>query len=69
MDPYFDALVERFGPGRLVWGSDWPFIRLRNKPDYALTLRALERWLPQEADRKTVLVDTPARLFGWVPDA
>lgn len=69
MDPYFKALIARFGPSRLVWGSDWPFIRLQNKPDYALTLRALEGWLPQEADRKAVLVDTPAHLFGWISDA
>jgi predicted TIM-barrel fold metal-dependent hydrolase len=69
MDHYFKALVESFGPSRLVWGSDWPFIRLRNKPVYALTLQALERWLPQDADRIAVLEDTPALLFGWISDA
>jgi len=26
--PYADALLELFGPERLMWGSDWPVLRL-----------------------------------------
>jgi L-fuconolactonase len=26
--PYADALLELFGPERLIWGSDWPVLRL-----------------------------------------
>jgi len=26
--PYVDHLLERFGPERLVWGSDWPVVEL-----------------------------------------
>ncbi len=34
--PVWDRLLERFGPGRLIWGSDWP----------VLTLAAgYERWI------------------------
>ncbi len=25
---YFDFLAERFGPQRLMWGSDWPVVNL-----------------------------------------
>ncbi|MFI4933335.1 MAG: amidohydrolase family protein [Caulobacterales bacterium] len=24
--PYFDVLLQAFGPGRLMWGSDWPVV-------------------------------------------
>jgi L-fuconolactonase len=26
--PYLDHLLEVFGPGRLIWGSDWPVLNL-----------------------------------------
>jgi len=26
--PVWDELLERFGPGRLMWGSDWPVLNL-----------------------------------------
>jgi len=26
--PYVDALLEAFGPGRMLWGSDWPVLTL-----------------------------------------
>jgi L-fucono-1,5-lactonase len=26
--PYVEALWELFGPERLLWGSDWPVLRL-----------------------------------------
>lgn len=28
VQPYVDVLLEAFGPGRLVWGSDWPVVLL-----------------------------------------
>jgi len=28
LQPYVDELVERFGPERLMWGSDWPVVEL-----------------------------------------
>jgi len=28
--PYFDHMVESFGPTRLVWGSDWPVVNLKS---------------------------------------
>ncbi len=28
LQPYFDTMIEAFGPGRLVWGGDWPVCNL-----------------------------------------
>lgn len=68
-DPYVHALIEAFTPDRCVWGSDWPYLRARHRVDHAGLLRALERWLPAPADRRKVLGDTPARVFGFAPRA
>lgn len=59
------ALIDAFTPHRCVWGSDWPFLRLPMRMDYGPVLANLERWLPDAADRRRVLWETPARLFGF----
>jgi len=41
IEPYVAHLFERFGPSRLVWGSDWPVLTLRS--DY-------DRWLEYAQD-------------------
>jgi predicted TIM-barrel fold metal-dependent hydrolase len=28
LQPYIDTMIEAFGPGRLVWGGDWPVCNL-----------------------------------------
>jgi L-fuconolactonase len=28
LKPYVDHLLEVFGPGRILWGSDWPVLNL-----------------------------------------
>ena len=28
IQPYFDHIVDVFGPDRIMWGSDWPVIKL-----------------------------------------
>ncbi len=63
--PYVDALIDAFTPQALVWASDWPFLRAPARIDYG-PLQALARdWLPDAADRRAVLWDTPRRLFGF----
>ena len=41
--PYMDHLLASFGPGRVMWGSDWPVLNLR--ADYAGWVAATRRWL------------------------
>jgi len=64
-EPFVAALIEAFTPERCVWGSDWPFLRLPMRMDYGPVLANLERWLPDARDRRQVLWETPARLFGF----
>jgi predicted TIM-barrel fold metal-dependent hydrolase len=65
VEPFVAALIETFTPARCVWGSDWPFLRLPDRPDYGAVLAMLARWLPAEDERRQVLCYTPARLFGF----
>jgi predicted TIM-barrel fold metal-dependent hydrolase len=64
-DAVIRAIYAAFGPHRCVWGSDFPFVRLTNRPTYSDTLDALTRWIPDTTDRDMVLALTPARLFGF----
>ena len=52
---------------RLVWGSDWPHptAKIDNKPDDALLIDLLAEWAPDEATRNRILVDNPAKLYGF----
>ncbi len=68
-DDYARAIIGAFGPGRCVWGSDWPFVRMDHRVDYGPSFAALERWLPDAAARREVLWQTPRRLFGFEPPA
>lgn len=54
-------------PKQLVWGSDWPHptAKIDNKPDDAILLDLLTEWIPDEEMRKGILVDNPARLYGF----
>lgn len=50
---------------RLVWGSDWPHTRFENQTNYEEQWRALAELLPDVAERQRILIDNPARLFGF----
>ena len=62
---YVHALLEAFGPQACVWGSDWPFIRHRSRVDYGPLLKLAEQLMPDAQLRRTVMWDTPRRLFGF----
>jgi 2-pyrone-4,6-dicarboxylate lactonase len=49
-------------PDRLLWGSDWPHLP-DGQRDTGELLNLLADWAPNEADRRTILVDGPDRLF------
>jgi predicted TIM-barrel fold metal-dependent hydrolase len=65
LDPIVDVLLREVGAGSLMWGSDWPFIAVPQRPTYAETMAPLDRWLGTGDDRHEVLWRTPARLFGF----
>lgn len=62
--PFHDALVAA-APERLLWGSDWPYVRLNPSPDAGNLLDLLFDLVPNEADRHAILVDNPAALYGF----
>lgn len=54
-------------PQRMVWGSDWPHPTeaADRKPDDAQLFDLLTVCVPNEAQRKRVLVDNPAELYDF----
>jgi predicted TIM-barrel fold metal-dependent hydrolase len=65
MRPYVQALLQAYTPQALVWGSDWPFLRLAQRPDHAGLLALFARYVPDADARRTILCETPRRLFGF----
>ncbi|MDO9406134.1 MAG: amidohydrolase family protein [Polaromonas sp.] len=63
--PYVQALLEAYTPQSLVWASDWPFLRAPARIDYGPLLDLLAQQVPDAADRRAILWDTPRRLFGF----
>ena len=58
------ALIDT-APDRVVWGSDWPHVNLnRSYGDEAL-FSLLPEIAPDDHSRKRLLVDNPARLYGF----
>src|SRR5882672_9241093 len=51
-EPFVAALIDAFTAKRCVWGSDWPFLRVAQRMDYGPVLANLERWFPDERDRR-----------------
>jgi predicted TIM-barrel fold metal-dependent hydrolase len=75
--PLARALIAA-NPERIVWGTDWPHpnseplagygamdVRPFFQIDDARLLNQLPLWAPEAAIRKTILVDNPARLYGF----
>ena len=75
--PFAKALIAA-NPDRLVWGSDWPHPDSVTPPgkkptdltpllqiEDARVLNQLAVWAPDAATRKKILVDNPARLYGF----
>jgi 2-pyrone-4,6-dicarboxylate lactonase len=66
--PQFGRLFYDAAPDRCIWGSDWPHVHYpRAIPPDAELVGLLRRYVPDEAAFKRVLVDNPARLFGFGP--
>ena len=59
-------LKDALGLDRLVWGSDWPHTQFESQIEYDKMWAFAGVLLPSAADRKQVLVDTPAQLFRFV---
>jgi predicted TIM-barrel fold metal-dependent hydrolase len=58
------ALVAH-APERCVWGTDWPHPQIEPMPDTTGFLDQFMAWVPARAARQRILVDNPARLYGF----
>ncbi|MEO7727458.1 MAG: amidohydrolase family protein [Burkholderiales bacterium] len=56
----------RAAPSQVVWGSDWPHVLVKTAmPNDGDLANMLATSIPDAALRKQVLVDNPARLYGF----
>jgi predicted TIM-barrel fold metal-dependent hydrolase len=75
--PIARALVEARAD-RMLWGSDWPHTSAARPPgagidtvspfspiDDGAVFNRFAAWVPDAAMRQRILVDTPARLYGF----
>jgi L-fuconolactonase len=64
LKPYVDFLLERFGPNRLIWGSDWPVVDMGG--GYLRWWEATERLLERlnEEQRARVLGLNAVEFYG-----
>jgi 2-pyrone-4,6-dicarboxylate lactonase len=61
--PFAQSLIAA-APDRVLWGTDWPHPNVRWEPDEADLLDLLPRFADAAALQQ-VLVDNPARLYGF----
>jgi predicted TIM-barrel fold metal-dependent hydrolase len=73
VEPVVQAFVAA-NPDRVLWGSGWPHVAsaagrentARNLPDDAgHLLNLFARWVPDAELRRKILVENPARLYGF----
>ncbi|MFC5322904.1 amidohydrolase family protein [Bradyrhizobium oligotrophicum] len=69
--PYRDVVpfardLAAHAPERVLWGSDWPHVNISGPmPDDAALVDLLTEIAPSDWLRRRILVDNPAKLFGF----
>jgi len=62
--PFARALIEA-APERVLWGTDWPHPNVKWMPDDAALVDLFPLMAPEPALQTKILVDNPARLYGF----
>ena len=57
--------IAGYAPERIVWGSDFPHVTEKVKPDETYLTNMISRWLPDEKTRQLALVTNPEELYGF----
>jgi len=52
-------------PDRLLWGSNWPHAVAKVTPDDGDLVDFIAAAIPDPGHRQMILVDNPAKLYGW----
>jgi predicted TIM-barrel fold metal-dependent hydrolase len=63
--PFVRSIVDAFTLDNCMWASDWPYLRAPERQDYGPLVALVETLFPEAADRRKLLWDMPARLFGF----
>jgi len=68
--PYADAIafprdLAAHAPERVVWGTDWPHPNHNAVPNDGELVDLIAEIVPDERKRRLMLVDNPAKLFGF----
>jgi len=62
--PFAKALIA-VAPDRILWGTDWPHPNVKHMPNDGDLVDLIPLMAPDPAIRKKILVDNPARLYGF----
>jgi 2-pyrone-4,6-dicarboxylate lactonase len=62
--PFARALIEA-APERILWGTDWPHPNVKIMPNDGDLVDLIPLMMPDAATQKQILVDNPARLYGF----
>lgn len=68
--PWADATetacaIAEFAPERVVWGTDFPHVTEKVKPDELELTEMIAQWFPTTHARQLALADNPAELYGF----
>lgn len=60
------AELVKIGPERVLWGTDWPHpTHQQHLPDDAVLVDRFAEWVPDEAQRRQILLNNPQTLYGF----
>jgi 2-pyrone-4,6-dicarboxylate lactonase len=68
--PFTDAVpfakkICETAPDRVIWGTDWPHPNVKAMPNDGDLVDLIPLFAPDPTIQQKILVDNPARLFGW----
>ncbi len=67
MRPFVEALAAA-APDRILWGTNWPHPNITiPMPNDGILIDQLMEWVKDDYQRRAILCDNPARLFGFAP--
>jgi len=52
-------------PERIIWGSDYPHLSFADKVGSIQLFNLMHEWAPSAQDKQRILVENPAKLFGF----
>jgi len=62
--PGFHDALQACNPDRLLWGSDWPHLRMAPAPNALELLKTCRRWTASEPVFGRIMKLNPAALYG-----